>query len=227
MAQLKVRAVIFDLDNTLVDFLRMKRTSIDAAINAMIAAGLPMSSVKASKLMYELYDQYGIEYNQIFQRFLEKAGKEIDYQVLAAGIIAYRKAQAGILEPYPQVMRTLLRLRESGKKLAILSDAPRLKAWLRLVELKLDSFFDIVVTFDDTGKTKPNKEPFLKVLEKLKLKPDECVMVGDWPERDLAGAKAIGMHTVFAKYGYFGKSKPKVKAEYSINSISELLSVLA
>src|SRR3989344_1364962 len=227
MVQSKIRAVIFDLDNTLVDFLRMKRTSVEAAITAMIAAGLPMSEDKASKLMYDLYDKYGIEYSQIFQRFLERAGKEIDYHVLAAGIIAYRKAQAGILEPYPQVMPTLMKLRESGLKLAILSDAPRLKAWLRLVELKLDSFFDVVVTFDETGKTKPNKEPFLKVMEKLKLKPQECLMVGDWPERDLIGAKAIGMPTVFAKYGYFGKSKPSIKADHTINSISELLKLFS
>lgn len=227
MAQLKVKAVIFDLDNTLVDFLRMKLTSVDAAIAAMIASGLPMSHIDASKLMYELYDKYGIEYNLIFQRFLEKAGTEIDYHVLAAGIIAYRKAQAGIIEPYPQVMPTLLKLREKGLKLAILSDAPRLKAWLRLVELKLDSFFDIVVTFDDTGKTKPDSEPFEKVLEKLNLQPEDCVMVGDWPERDLVGAKKAGLHTIFAKYGYFGKDKPADIADFEINSISGLLKLLA
>ncbi len=227
MAPLKVKAVIFDLDNTLVDFMRMKRTSVAAAISAMIGAGLPMDESKASRLMYSLYDQYGIEYNQIFQRFLEQAGSEVDYHVLAAGIIAYRKAQAGVLEPYSQVIPTLLKLREHGLKLAILSDAPRLKAWLRLVELRIDSFFDVVVTFDDTGKAKPNKEPFEKVLEKLGLKPDECIMIGDWPERDLAGAKAMGLHTAFAKYGYTKNSAPSIKADFELDSIAQLLQIVS
>ncbi len=228
MEQLSVKAVIFDLDNTLVDFMRMKKTCVDAAINAMISAGLKMSHTKASKLMYELYDQYGIEYNHIFQRFLEEANRNIDYHILAAGIIAYRKAQAGVQEPYAAVMPTLMHLRERGYKLAILSDAPRLKAWLRLVELRLDSFFDVVVTFDDTGERKPHPLPFKMVLKKLALLPENCLMVGDWPERDLEGAKALGIKCAFAKYGYMSLTgkPPKVEANYTLHSISDLLKIL-
>ena len=42
-----IRAVIFDLDNTLVDFVRMKENAIDAAVDAMIDAGLEMSKEEA------------------------------------------------------------------------------------------------------------------------------------------------------------------------------------
>jgi len=42
----------------------------------------------------------------------------------------------------------------------------------------MDSFFDAVITFDDTGKTKPDEAPFRAALKKLGVKPEEAVMVG-------------------------------------------------
>ena len=43
--------------------------------------------------------------------------------------------------------------------------------------------------------------PFNMALEQLKLRADECLMIGDWAERDMIGAKSVGMKTVFARYG--------------------------
>ena len=61
--------------------------------------------------------------------------------------------------------------------------------------------FDEVVTFDDTGYHKPAKEPFKKIKKLLNVDFSDCLMVGDWPERDVVGAKKIGMKTAFARYG--------------------------
>ena len=125
-----IKAVLFDLDNTLTDFLRMKRTSVDAAVSAMIDAGLPMKKEKALKTLWELYDDYGIEYGEILQEFLMKSLGKIDYNMLSRGIIAYRRVKAGFLEPYPHVISTLIRLKERGYRLAVVSDAPRMRASL-------------------------------------------------------------------------------------------------
>ncbi len=220
-----VKAVIFDLDNTLIDFMRIKKASIDAAIAAMIAAGLRMSKEEATKALFELYDEYGIEHQEIFQKFLEKVHRNVDYRILAAGIVAYRKLQLGLLEPYPKVVPTLMRLKERGYKLAILSDAPRLKAWIRLSEIRLADFFDVVLTFDDTGEYKPSRIPFERVLKELDIKPNECLMVGDSIRRDIEGAKAAGILTVFARYGAT-KEIEKSGADYEINGIEELLNIL-
>ena len=220
-----VKAIIFDLDNTLIDFMRIKKSSIDAAIAAMIAAGLRMSKDEATKALFELYDEYGIEYQEIFQKFLEKVHKNVDFRILAAGVVAYRKLQQGLLEPYPKVVPTLMRLKERGYKLAILSDAPRLKAWIRLSEMRIADFFDVVITFDDTGEYKPSKTPFIRVLKELEIKPEECLMVGDSIRRDIEGAKAAGILTVFARYGAT-KEIEKSGADYEINGIEELLNIL-
>ncbi len=219
-----IKSVIFDLDNTLIDFMTMKQLSCDAAISAMIGAGLNVNKKKAMKELFSLYDKYGLEEKTIFQKFLKKVAKKIDYEVLASGIVAYRRVRAGFLEPYPHVGEVLFELKKRGIKLAIVSDAPRLKAWIRLVSMKINHLFDVVVTFDDTNEFKPSTVPFKLAFKKLKVKPQECLMVGDRPERDIKGAKKLGMLTCFAKYG-----NPKGNgsdADYEINDIKELLEIV-
>ena len=67
-----IKEIIFDLDNTLIDFLKMKKHSCEAAISAMIDAGLKVKKEKALKLLFELYDKHGLENPRIFQKFLKK-----------------------------------------------------------------------------------------------------------------------------------------------------------
>jgi len=219
-----IKAVIFDLDNTLIDFLKMKKYSCSAAIDAMIGTGLDVKHDKANKVLFELYGKHGLEEKTIFQKFLKKLTGRIDYKILANGIVAYRKVRSGFLEPFPHVDYVLLKLKSKGIKLGIVSDAPKLKAWIRLVSMKLSNYFDVVIAFEDTNQLKPSKLPFEAALKQLKIKPEESLMVGDWPERDIKGAKAIGMKTCFARYG-----NPKIKksgADYEINDIKMLLSIV-
>lgn len=204
-----LKAVLFDLDNTLVDFMRFKRRCSEAAIRAMVEAGLPMGEEKATKLLFKIYKKYGIEDQDIFSKFLRKAQGKVDYRVLASGIAAYRKMKAGYLAPYPKVRDTLIKLKAKGLVLAIVSDAPRMQAWLRLAEMNLLEFFDFVVALEDTGKLKPSKLPFRQAIKKLGLKPSEILFVGDNPERDIKGAKSVGMQTALAKYGQVMKGKEK------------------
>ena len=219
-----LKAVIFDLDNTLIDFMKMKKLSCDAAISAMIDAGLNADKEKAMQELFKLYDKYGLEEKRIFQRFLKKLTKKVDYEILASGIVAYRKVRTGYLEPYPHVNSILFELKKRGVKLAIVSDAPRLKAWIRLVSMRINHLFDVVVVFEDTKKLKPSIEPFNVAFKKLKVKPHECLMVGDRPERDIKGAKQLGMMTCFAKYG--NPNAKSSEADYEINDIKELLEIV-
>ncbi len=216
-----IRAVIFDLDNTLVDFMAMKKQAVEAAAWAMVDSGLPMTIEEAVAGVYRTYDERGIENQQVFDHFLTETLGQIDYKILAAGIVAYRKAREAALQPYPHVKMTLTQLLRNGLKLAVLSDAPRREAWLRLYQLGLHHTFDVVVTFEDTGLRKPAKEPFERVLSLLGVPPEEAVMVGDWPSRDVTGAKAVGLWTVWARYGdTFGTHS--TDADYEIATIRDI-----
>jgi putative hydrolase of the HAD superfamily len=196
-----IRAIVFDLDNTLVDFMAMKKQAVEAAAWAMVDSGLPMSIDEAIAGVYKTYDALGIEYQQVFDQFLTNELGYIDYKILASGIVAYRRAREAALQPYPHVKMTLVQLLRKGLKLAVLSDAPRREAWLRLCQLGLHHTFDVVVTYEDTGFRKPARQPFEHVMSLLGVAPNEAVMVGDWPDRDVTGAKSVGLWTVWAKYG--------------------------
>jgi len=220
-----IRAVIFDLDNTLVDFMKMKRESVAAAVRGMVDAGLDMSIEQASAAINAVYDREGIEYQEVFDHFLTDHYGRINHKVLAAGVIGYRRARDAALVLYPHVTATLTKLVKQGIKLALITDAPPKQAWLRLCALHLHHLFDIVITPDDTGAHKPSPIPFKAALDKLGLSADEAVMVGDWPARDVEGAKSVGMRSVFAKYGdrpITGDSG----ADWEINDISELLRIV-
>jgi putative hydrolase of the HAD superfamily len=221
-----IKAVIFDLDNTLVDFMKMKRRAIEEAIPAMIDAGLSITPEKANEVIDEIYKEQGIEYQRVFDEFLNRVIKRIDYKILSAGIVAYRRAREAALIPYPHVYSTLNKLLKLGITLGILSDAPVKEAWLRLAFLNFHHIFDYVVTFADTGERKPSPKPFLKILEQMNVKPEESLMVGDWVERDILGAKNVGMKTAFAKYGDTFDTK-EYSADFVLNDVSDLIDIVS
>lgn len=220
-----IKAVIFDLDNTLVDFMKMKRLSIEAALTAMIDAGLQMDLASASQAIDNIYKEQGIEYQQVFDLFLTKQLGRIDHKILSSGIVAYRKAREANLIPYPHVYSSLNQLLKMGIKLGILSDAPSKEAWLRLAYLNFHHIFDEVVTFDETGERKPSPVPCKAILKKLGVEAKEAIMVGDWAERDIVGAANLGIKTAFAKYGDTFNT-PFHNADYELGDFSEIIDII-
>jgi len=220
-----IKVVIFDLDNTLTDFMRMKESAVDAAVEGMVDAGLRFPPEKIKEKVYEVYDREGIEFQGVFDVVLEELLGEIDHKVLAAGVVAYRKAREASLVLYPHVRVTLFELMKRGVRLAVVSDAPRKEAWLRLCYLQLQHMFDMVLTFDDTGVKKPSPKPFQRVLDHFEVEPEETLMIGDWPERDITGAARLGIRTAFARYGdTFATGESG--AQYDIKDIIELVEIV-
>jgi len=201
MSKAAIKGVVFDLDNTLLDFMQMKEFAVKAAVKGMIEAGLLVDEDQSYREIIAIYEEFGWENQQVFDVFIEKQVGYVEHKFLAAGIVAYRRAREANLMAYPNVNKTLMALTKAGIKLGVVSDAPSREAWLRIYYLNLYHFFDVVITFDDSGERKPSKVPFKMSLEALQLEPKETIMVGDWPERDVVGAQQIGMKTAFARYG--------------------------
>jgi len=220
-----INAVIFDLDNTLVDFMGMKRQAVDAAIEAMRDAGLELSADEIRARIDKIYELKGIEFQNVFDQLLYDEFSKIDYKILSSGVIAYRRAREAALVPYPHVYMTLMELMKMRLKLGVVSDAPAREAWLRLCYLNLHHIFDAVITYDDSNERKPAPGPFQKVLKKLNVKPQEALMVGEGAERDVVGAKQVGMKTAFARYGdTFGTVHSN--ADYELDDIVGLIEIV-
>ncbi len=101
MADRVIQAVVFDLDNTLTDFLKAKDDAIRAAVDAMIDAGLPLRREEAHRRIYAIYEAEGIEYQQVFDTFLQETMGRVEDRILAAAVVAYRRARDGSLVLYP------------------------------------------------------------------------------------------------------------------------------
>ena len=220
-----IKAIIFDLDNTLLDFVKMKRFAVKAAVTAMNEAGLHVNEKKAFDDIFDLYINKGWEYQQVFDDYLHQTTGKVSNKVLAAGIVSYRRAREATLLVYPNVNKALIELIKMGIKLAVVSDAPSREAWMRLYYLNLHHVFDPVLTYDDSGSRKPSPKPFLMALDKLNIKSSEGLMIGDWPERDVVGAKQIGMKTIFARYGdTFGTVDSG--ADWDIDDIYDIVNIV-
>ena len=222
---LPIKGVIFDLDNTLLDFMKMKEVAVKSAIRGMIEAGLEADEQESFKDIISIYEEFGWENQKVFDVFLNKSIGYVDNKFLSAGIVAYRRSREANLLAYPNVNRTLVNLTKLGIKLAVVSDAPSREAWMRIYYLNLYHFFDAVITFDDSGERKPSSKPFEMALKILNLEPQDSLMIGDWPERDVVGAKQIGMRTAFAVYGDTFGTKDS-GADWDIKDISEIISII-
>jgi putative hydrolase of the HAD superfamily len=220
-----IKAVIFDIDNTLTDFMKMKRAAVDAAVEGMMDAGLPGSKDALVTEVFDVYWKEGIEDQKIFDKILKAKLGRIDFKILAGGILAYRRAKNGTMTLYPRVNQTLIELMQLGIKRTVISDAPKMEVWLRIVSLGLHHYFDEIITSEDFGVKKPDPKPYRRALEVLGTRADETLMVGDWPDRDIKGAKGVGMRTAWAKYGdTFGTKESG--ADYVLDDIHEVVDIV-
>ena len=105
-----IKAVIFDLDNTLLDFMKMKEYAVKAAIAGMIEAGLDIDNEESYKTIVSIYEEEGWENQQIFNYFLERTVGEVNNKYLAAAIVAYRRAREANLLLYPNVNLSLIHI---------------------------------------------------------------------------------------------------------------------
>jgi putative hydrolase of the HAD superfamily len=212
-----IRAILFDLDNTIADFIAMKQQSVRAAAKAMVTAGLQMNETQAYTQLLNAYFEFGIESDKAFTDFLKDNGM-FDHKILAAAINAYLEAKKEALKPYPNVQSTLETLKQKGIHLSIVTDAPKTKAYQRLLGMGLEHYFKVVIGFEDTGSSKTTGLPILLALSMLRkdmpaLSSGEVLMVGDSFEKDIYPARMIGLKTALAKYGNkLQKKAPQIRA---------------
>ena len=92
-------------------------------------------------------------------------------------------------------------------KLGLISDSDGDKSFKldRIKHLGIKKYFKTIVTSDDTGFNKPDKRVFLLVLKKLRVKPEETIMVGDNLKTDMLGARSVGMRTIWLMRGSFAR----------------------
>jgi len=226
----KVRAAFFDIDDTLFDSTRLTRISRINAIKAMIECGLPLTDVMTGyNLLMKVVKKYGSNYSHHFDRLLEILGCRWDAKIIAAGIVAYHDTKLAYLKPEPDVVPTLIALRDRGYKLGIISNGRSIKQWEKLIRLRLHHLFHTVVISEDVGVEKPDTKIFYAALEQLSVKPEQAMYVGDRLETDVLGANKAGLISVrIIRRGEESKHslRNELQPKYTIRRFQELLKIL-
>lgn len=224
-----IKAVLFDIDDTLFDSTTLAKMARMNAVKAMIESGLPIRDVnKGYSLLMKIVKKYGANYDQHFDRLLETLGCSRDPKIVAAGIVAYHDTKLAYIKPDPDVIPTLIALRDKDCKLGIVSNGRSVKQWEKIIRLGLHHFFHTVVISEDVGCEKPDPKIFEVALKELRLEPEEAIYTGDSLEIDMLGANKAGLVSV-----RLIKQKRKevtlnrdMQPKLTIKKISELLTIL-
>lgn len=163
------------------------------------------------------------EFGEALDSFLHHAGfarGEID-EVLAAGLTRRRDLEFEVL-PFPGVKRTLCRLRDTGLRLAIVSDSANTSGELRdrLHRLGLGRLFEVVISSIEMEQTKPAQVCYEAAIERLALPKSQLWFVGQ-SASDLAGAARAGLRTIAVQ------PEAAAAADRTIDRFSALVDVVA
>lgn len=231
-----IKAVLFDLDETLVDDfvgLESAHRAVASRLGGFIRGhGVEVSEDEIFSKVTKLDDKMNLKRKYIrndwWPLLLAELGVELEMSisVLEELTLLYWKTFAENTEPYPDAVQTLDYLKKKCYKLGIITDTDGTEGIkrMRLDKLEIVKGFDVVViSGEDTPRTKPDPGPFKLAAEMLGVKPSECVFVGDKPFTDIDGGNAASMKTVLLKRRDWGV---KERADFTIKSLTELCGIL-
>ena len=203
--------LILDLYGTLVDI----RTIESAAVWKKTAlffgyygasytgAGLKAAFIQAMAVQeaaagqsYECFPDIPCE--QVFaQLFREKGSAENADTLGIQAAQLFRIMSTKYIKLYPGVLEALSALRKAGFRLWLLSNAQRVFTAYELRHLGLARYFDGIYLSSDYSCRKPDSRFYQALLEEQSLTPANCLMIGNDRNTDIAGAKALGMATLY------------------------------
>lgn len=187
-----LRAVGFDLDDTLAVPRRDRATLLREACRAVDAPPLPREEyVRAHDADIATETRA-----PIFAAILAEYGVEVDPEALAT---AYRERVEAALEPVPGATALVEHLREDYRA-GLLTDGPLRAQRGKLERLGWAALFDAVVITGGLPAGKPDPGAFEALLAELDAAPGEAAYVGDHPRVDIAGATDVGLYAVQVTY---------------------------
>ena len=139
-----------------------------------------------------------IPFEQIMSQLLREGG--ITENIHTLGIQAaqlFRILSIEYIKRYPHVIEALTALRQKGFRLWLLSNAQQIFTSYELRYLELDKLFDGIYLSSDYGCRKPDERFYQALLTEQKLNPANCLMIGNDRTTDIAGAKQLGMATLY------------------------------
>lgn len=218
------KVIIFDLDGTLID----SAPDLALAINHMLVTVGHTSFDKET-----IHEWVGNGASLLVKRALSGSttiDENIDSNFVEKALDVFLKFYAKNLcvetVAYPNVLQTLQSLKSNGYRLAIVTNKPFDFVEPILKGLGLFELFEYFIGGDSLSEKKPNPMPLLHVCEKLNVRVEECVMVGD-SKNDILAGNACNMQTIGVTYGYnYGEKIEVYNPSVVFDNFEEILNTL-
>ncbi|MDD1775577.1 MAG: TIGR02253 family HAD-type hydrolase [Methanobacterium sp.] len=225
-----MKAVFFDIDDTLYDTSGFAALARRAAINVMIDAGLPLESDEAYKLLREIIKEKGSNYDKHFNVLTKRVFGEEKPRLIALGMITYHNVKFALLRLFPETMSTLIYLKSQGYHLGVISNGITIKQWEKLIRLGLHHFFDEIITSEEAGAEKPDEIIFKQALDRMGCKAGNSIMIGNKFSEDIKGALNVGMEAILVNSElteeeriYLEEKKIKLEVLPNLQNIKKIL----
>jgi FMN phosphatase YigB (HAD superfamily) len=221
-----IRAVIFDLDDTLYDCFRQRvRVSHRHAAKAMVEAGLKASVEAVYRARLRAFRQDPMLRHidaEVCRRFQAAEPQAISH----AAREAYFNCPVGKLKLFPGTMPLLRHLHRHGVRSFVVSfGEPRIQqAKIKALGLENHPLIERIF-FADRDKLLTKEAAFRQIQLGLGLSGDQMLIVGDRPMSEIRAGNELGMHTVRIRRGEFAVQEPESPEEepdYVVESISEV-----
>lgn len=194
---LSVKAVMIDLDGTLLDTASDLATAANMMLREVGRAELPPETIQS-------YIGKGVE--KLVKRSLTASmDGEPEAELFDRAMPIYERDYAKTLcvdtRPYPGVLDGLSALRDSGFRLACITNKAEAFTLPLLRATGLLEFFELVLSGDTLPKKKPDPMPLLHACKQFNIEPGEMLLIGD-SLNDAQAARAAGCHIFCVPYGY-------------------------
>ncbi|WP_457639864.1 HAD family hydrolase [Persephonella sp.] len=205
---------LFDLDGTLIDSSKDIAEAVNYALEKLGIHPKPEN---------EIIKHVGYGGRKLMEGVLGTADEELLEESVKLFREYYFSNPVKYTQLYPYVVELLQKLKEEGKKTAVVTNKYEDISRQIIEKLGIDRLIDAVVGGDTTQQKKPHPQPVVYAVKLLGGTPEKAVMVGD-SETDIKSGKSAGTKTVLVTYG-FGKTDLALQEnpDLIIGSLKELL----
>lgn len=196
----KLKAVIFDIDNTLFDFSGANRLALTAVSGyAERCFGWPAEEFeqKYASVQKKILEKCGMNgscRNRVlrFQTILEEEGMPLSPHVTAMYDLYWNTLLEHAV-PFEGAEEAMLTAKELGLRIGICTDMTAYMQFRKLEKMNLLKYVDFMAASEEAGEEKPSPVIFDLCVRKAGCLPEECIFIGDHREKDFRGALDAGM----------------------------------
>lgn len=196
-----IKAVIFDLDNTLYDYDKCNAFA-EARLFETIALDFAISKEQAVQLLKQakknVKEQLGsgvaASHNRLLymQNVCEQAGRN-PFEYALKFYDVYWNTFLANMTLFTYAGPLLQELRQKNMKVGVLTDLTAHIQYRKIIRLGIENQIDYLVTSEEAGAEKPSEKIFRLMLAKMNVCPEEALMIGDSLPKDIQGAEAVGI----------------------------------